>query len=323
MKILPITVIFMLLLCGCTAVPTDNIKSFGIATANVTDKIDAVIDDYNQANVNNHLVKMAQSSRKYSTSDMNPIKKIIIRNEDKKKFALYKANNALGNYAKALVGLATVGSQEELALAGVKLTNSLKDMNQQYKTLEGTNQDLISNETKDKIGRVVAEIASYYVEYKRGKALKKIMIAANPNIQMIGKVMNEQLLKGVVENRIYTMKNNELVGYFSDYNAKVKKATYAQKKKALEAIYEKYIAMESTVATVAQAQQAIQSVMKAHNTLASELEQGHFNSQKIREAVTNIKTVHKNYDALEELMKSCETVIIADKEKGIICQPAN
>lgn len=323
MKIVPISVVTIALLSGCTSIPTGNIEAFGVATADVTSKIDAVISDYNKANVNDKLVVMAQSNRKYVTSDMDPIKKVIIRDSDKKDFALYKANNALGNYAKALVALANAGSHEELALAGVNLSKSLKEMNEQYKTIKETKEDLISDENSGKISRVIAEIASYYVDYKRGEALKEVIIAANPSIQTIGEVIRDQLLKGVIEGRLYTIKSNELAGYFDDYNAKIENLSFAQKKKALDDIYEKYIVMESTTATVTQAQKAILSVMKAHNELTDELNNDRFDSQKIAVALQNIKTVHKSFDDLEELMKSCETEIIADDEKGIICKPAD
>ncbi len=320
MKIVPIALVAAALLSGCTSIPTGNIEAFGVATADVTNKIDAVISDYNKANVNDKLVVMAQSNRKYVKSDMDPIKKVIIRDSDKKGFALYKANNALGNYARALTSLANAGSHEELALAGVNLSKSLKGMNEQYKTLKETEKDFISDESSGKISRVISEIASYYVDYKRGKALKEVITAANPSIQTIGKVISDQLLRGVIEGRLYTMKGNELAGDFADYNAMVEKLSFSQKKKALDDIYEKYIAMESTTATVTQAQKAILSVMKAHNELAAELKNDRFDSKRIAVALQNIKTVHKSFDDLEELMKSCETEIIADDEKGIICK---
>lgn len=320
MKYAPIALVTVAVLSGCTAISTKNIEAFGLATADVTSKIDAVINDYNQANVNDQLVMMAQSNQKFVKSDMDPIKKIIIRDSDKKGFSLYKANDALGKYAAALTDLSNAGSHEELAIAGVKLSKSLKEMNAQYKVLNNTNDNLMSDENSGKISRVITEISSYYVEYKRAKALKEVIVSANPAIQKIGKVISNELLKGVVEERLYTMKGNELAGYFDDYNAKVDNMSFLQKKKALDDIYGKYIVMESTTATVIQAEKAILSVTQAHNEFAVELENDNFDSESISAAIQNIKTVHKSFDDLEELMSSCETEIIADEEKGIICK---
>ncbi|ABM03702.1 hypothetical protein Ping_1931 [Psychromonas ingrahamii 37] len=320
MRIVPMVSFAVLILSGCTSTPTGNIDAFGIAAADVTSKIDTVISDYNKANVNDKLVAMAQSNKKYVTSDMDPIKQIIIRDSDKKNFALYKANNALGGYAASLSDLANAGSREELALAGVKLSTSLKGMNEQYKSFKETESDLISDENSGKISRVITEISRYYVEYKRGEALKEIIIAADSSVQIIGNIINDQLLMGVIEGRLYTMKGNELAGYFSDYNTQTDELSFAKKKKMLDEIYEKYIAMESTTATVVQAQQAILSVMEAHSVLTEELKKNRFSSQNIAKSIKNIKTVHRSLDDLEELMKSCETKIISDDEKGIICQ---
>jgi hypothetical protein len=320
MKIKLLIATSVLVLTGCASTPTGNIEAFGAAAAGVTEKIDAVISDYNAANINDKLVVMAESNKKYVKSDLDPIKKIIIRDADKKNFALYKANKALGAYAKSLSALAKAGSREELALAGVKLSTSLKGMNQQYKSLAETEKDLISDENSESISRVISEIATYYVENKRGKALKKIIIASNDSVQTIGKVINEQLLKGVIEGRLYTMRSNELAGYFADYNSKSSKSTFAKKKNDLDQIYKKYIIMESSTATVVQAQKAITSVMKAHEKLKTELKNDRFSSKSLFAAISNIKTVHKSFDDLEELMKDCKTEIVADEGKGIICK---
>jgi hypothetical protein len=166
-------------------------------------------------------------------------------------------------------------------------------------------------------------LSSYYVSNKRAKALKEVIVAADPAIQEIGKTIREQLLVGTIEGRLYAMKGNELAGYFGDYNAKVEKMSFSQKKKALDNIYERYIVMESTTATVVQAEKAILSIMKAHSALASELKDDRFSSKTITKALKEIKAVHNNFDDLEELMTNCTTEVIADDEKGIICKADN
>jgi len=311
------------ILVGCVSTPTGNIEAFGLVTSDVTEKIDDVINDYNAANINDKLVMMAQSNKKYVKSDFDPIKKVIIGDSDKKNFALYKANKALGNYAKSLTALAKAGSREEMAMAGVKLSKSLNSMNEQYKSLSETEKTLISDENSGLISQVISESSTYYVQNKRGKALKQIIVAADDSVQSIGKVINDQLLEGVIEGRLYTMRSNELAGYFDDYNSKASKLSFANKKKALDEIYKRYIEMESTTATIVQAQKAISSVMKAHAKLKLELENDRFSSKEIFKAISDIKTVHKSFDDLKELMVDCETEIIADEEKGIICIEVN
>ncbi len=305
---------------GCASTPTGQIEAFGIAASGVTSKIDSVISDYNEANINNKLAKMAQRSKKYTKSDLDPIRRILIRDADKKKFALYKANKALGAYAWSLSELASAGSREKISLASVKLANSLQSMNKHYKTIKNSSEDLLTDEKSSEISRVIAEFSTFYAENKRGRALKKIIIASDSQIQLIGKVINEQLLKSALESRIYSMRGTVLAGYFDDYNNKTEKRSFSDRKKALDAIYLRYVEMESTGAIVLQAQKAITSIMKAHAKLKTELEKDDFTSKEVFNVIGDIVTVHKNYDDLEELMLNCSGEVVADEKKGIICK---
>jgi len=309
-----------LLISACASTPTGQIEAFGVAAADVTAKIDTVISDYNQTNIDNKLAKMAQRNKKYTTSDLDPIRDILIRDSDKKNFALYKANNALGAYASSLTELASAGSREQMARASVKLNKSLNSMNKNYKIIKGTSDDLLSAEKNAEISRVIAEISSFYAENKRAKALKKIIINSDSQIQLIGEIINEQLLKSALESRIYTMRGTVLAGYFADYNKTTDKKSFASRKKSLDFMYRQYIEMQATGATILQAQNAITSVIKAHSVLKSELEKDQYTSKKIFKSIGEIVTVHKSYDDLEALMVNCETEVITDDNKGIICK---
>lgn len=310
-----------ILLTGClSTTPTGNIEAFGVSAAGVTEKIDSVISDYKKANIHNEIVKMSDRNITYDADSLKSIKKIIIRDADVKDFALFKANKALNKYAKSLAELAKAGSRDEIALAAAKLSTSLKDMNTQYKTLAETEEDLLSDEKSSMLSRIVAEVTTFYAERKRAKALKGIILATDEQIQTICKTINEQLLKGTIETRLYTMKETELNAYFNDYNQDVKKKSFAAKKKELDLIYSKYLEMQSSAAIIAQAQKAITSVMNAHSKLKTELEKDRFHSKEIFKAIGEIKKIHNSFDDLEELMMSCETEIVSDAKKGIICK---
>ena len=315
-----VIIMLSLFISACASTPTGQIEAFGVAAADVTSKIDTVIMEYNQTNIDNKLAKMAQRNKKYTTSDLDPIRKILLRDTDKKNFALYQANNALGAYASSLTELATAGSREQMARASVKLNKSLTIMNKNYKIIKETSEDLLSDEKNAEISRVIAEISSFYAENKRARALKKIIINADSQIQIIGNIINEQLLKNALESRIYSMRGTVLAGYFYDYNKTTDKKSFASRKKSLDFIYRQYIEMESTGATILQAQKSITSVMKAHSILKSELEKDQYTSKKIFKSIGEIVTVHKSYEDLEELMVNCETEVVTDDKKGIVCK---
>jgi len=317
----PLLSIFLFaFITGCVSTPTGNIEAFGVATVAVTDKLDTVITRYNEANINDILVEMAGKKDRYSVPSFNPLKKLLVANTDKNKYALYKANKALGLYAKSLTVLAKASSQDDIALAGANLTSALKSMNKQYKILKNTNEDLISDEKSGTLSRVISQISTFYIERKRGKALKEIITTTDPHIQTIGKTINDELLKGVIEGRLYTMKNIEMNALFLEYNKKIYTTTYSQRKKALKKIYSVFIEMQSASATIAQAQKAISSVMKAHSKLNEALKKDRFSSKEIFRAIGDIATVHGDFNDLEELMQDCETEIVADDGKGIICK---
>ena len=320
--ILLLVTILAFVVSGCVSSKTSgNIAAFGTATKGVTDKINTVIKDYNDALIQNELTEIAQSRSRFQINSFDSIEDILIKEAEKKNYDLYKATQALGAYAKALSELANAGSREQIDLAATKLYGSLNGMNEQYKAILETQDDLIPNETSSLISRVIAEIGSYYIERKRNKALKEIIPAANGPIQIICDVIEKELLKGAMERRLYTMKHTELYGYISDYNDIVAIESFEKKRAILSKVYEKYLEMQSSSASIQTATKAIRAIKKAHNTLNNDLMKGEFSSGDIVKAIGELKNIHDHYDDLEELMLSCDTEIIADPNKGIICKP--
>ncbi|GEM_PF-1991083 len=312
------------ILSGCvTTDPTGNIEVFGTVASGVTEKVDNVIKEYNQALVLNELTKIAQRTSPLSMAKLDPVKKVIIKDADKKNYALYKANKSLGSYAGALTALSRAGSREEIDLAATQLYGSLHNMNEQYKTLKETDDDLITDKMSSLLGRITGEIAGFYIEQKRNKKIKEIVIAADPPIQKICEVVETELLKGVMEGRLYTMKYTELSGYIKDFNKTVKTATFAKKKTALDEIYKKYIEMQSSSASIQTSVKAIKAIKKAHGLIKKGLEDNKFSSKKIIDAIGKLKDIHDHYDDLEVLMFTCKGEIIADPDKGIICKDKN
>lgn len=307
-----------LLLFGCVSTPTGNIEVFGTAAKGVADKVDTVIKEYNDANVQNEITKLAEHNQSITVASFDPIKKVLINEADKKNYAIYRANKALGDYADGLAGLARAGSREEIDLAAAKIYGSLHNMNEQYKEMKGS--DLIDDMTSATIGRVIAEIGSLYVEKKRGEAIKSIVVRANTPVQDICDVIIEALLKGTIQKRLFTIRHTELTGYIDDYNGIVSNATFDNKRKALESIYLKYKSMMGSSAAVEQAIASLRSVKEAHATIKEEVEKDTFTSKAIVETIGKLKDVHSHYDDLEELMLTCKTQIVADENQGIICK---
>jgi len=320
MRIITLGIACTVFIAGCASTPTGNVEAFGNATKGVTEKIEGVIKEYNQENVRNELTKLAQHTSKINTSSLDPVVKVLVGGADKKKNALYKANHALGTYADALSGLAKSGSRDEMDLAATKLYSSLHGFNEQYKTLADTQDDLIKDETNAGIGKVVAAIGGVYAERRRAEAIKEIVIKADPYVQSIADVIIKELMKGVIEERLYTIKHTELSGYIKDYNFKVASASFSEKRALLDEIYSKYLEMQSSSASVVQAIKAIKEIKKTHSTLMAAVEKDKYSSDSLVRAIGRLKYLEIHYDDLEAIMLSCETEIVADGDKGIICK---
>lgn len=318
----------VLLLSGCgVANQTGNIGVFGEATKGVTNKIDAVITEYNEANIQDVINERAQSKKELTIEEFDPIKALIIQEADKKDYALYKANQALGNYASALSGLSKAGSREEVDLAATKLYGSLQNLNSQYKVLKGTTTNLIDENISKGIGEAIAAIGSFYIEKKRGEAIKSIVISADKHIQTICDVIIEEFLKGAIESSIFRIRNTELSGYIKDYNdavaprGAVTPPNFENRLRLLNVIYKKYELMQASSVPVTQAINGIKAIKEAHGTIKNEVEKDIFTSDNIVKVVGNLKDIQDHYNNLGELMVNCKTQIIADEKKGIICKP--
>jgi hypothetical protein len=318
MKYTGLFFLVVLLLLGCASTPTGNIEVFGDATKGITDKVDAVIQEYNDANIQNEITKLAQHNKPIIIDSFNPVKQLLIMEAEKKNYTIYKSNKALGSYAAALSALAKAGNRNEIDTAAAKLYGSLHSLNNQYKEMKGI--DLIDDTTSATIARIIAEIGSLYVEKRRGDALKSIIIAADKPVQTMCDVIIQELMKGTIQERLFTMRYTELAGYISDYNETVTKANFDHKKKTLESIYQKYRAMQASSAAVEQAITALQSVKNAHATIMKEVQEDRFTGKSIVAAIGTLKDVHDHYDNLEELMLTCKTQVVADERKGIICK---
>lgn len=314
---------FLFIVCflfiGCVSTG-GNIATFGSVTKGVTDKINAVIKEYNETMIREELTSIAQRKSNLKLRRLKDLDGIIIGEADKKKYALYKATNALGAYAQALSGLAEAGSRIHIDAAAAKLYGSLNNMNEQYKTLAGKEDDLLSRETSSLLSRIVAESLDFYVQRKKNKKLKEIILAANEPIGTICDVIEKELLKGVIESDLYQMRHTILFSYIEDYNDIVKTKPVVFKKKKLDEIYEKYLKMKSSSAAVQTSIKAIRSIKKAHNTLYADLKKDKFSSSDIVKVIGELQDIHDHYDDLEAMMLSCETEIVVDPDKGIVCK---
>ena len=150
------------LLGGCGATLSTQVSTFGETTSAITEKVDGVMDEYNKAALRRTFTDYAATfnspgAPQLTSTELAKISKPITP-EQKKSFALYRANKALGAYASALAGLANAGGRDEIDAAAAKLYGSMVSLNEQYQTLKASDTELFSKEDFASFSTVVAAI---------------------------------------------------------------------------------------------------------------------------------------------------------------------
>ena len=317
----PIALMSLLLISGCVSTPTTQITAFANSTKAITENVDAVIDEYNNTALDRDFTSYAATfkgshANKLNATELAKITKPI-STEQKKKFAIYKANKAIGSYAASLSLLASAGSRADIDIASANLYGSMISINDQYKTIKETEKDLFNTENMATVSKLIAAIGSVIVEEKRRKAIKGIVVQANPKIALICDEINSQLKVAGLEDSISTSRayilSEELQEYWSSADDQSK---FNWRKSEIKRLRELQQNMFNSKLLVQKSQKAILAVKSAHDTLAKELEKDRFTSASIAAAIGRLKDLNKHYDNFEDFILSCKK--ITKNDKGIL-----
>ncbi len=314
--------LWALFLAGCSTTPITHISAFGNSTHAITEKVDAVIDEYNDATLERKFTDYAATyngskANLLTTDELRGIETPITP-EQKKKFALYKANKALGAYSKALSDLASAGNRVDLDLAAANLYGAIEGMNDPYKTLNETKEDLFETDKLASFSTLITAIGSTIIEEKRGRAIKRIVIDADPKISLMCDVINEQLKLAGIEEAIAASRQYILVEELVDYKSRANKTlmTLEERRKEIKRLHALQQGVSNSKLLVQQTQKAIASIKDAHAILTKELKEDRFTSAAIASTIGRLKKLEKDYDDFEALLLSCKKV--TKNDKGIL-----
>lgn len=322
MKMKLVYLVGALFLGGCTAIPTTQISAFGNSASAIAGKVDSVIDEYNNAALDQKFTDYAATyngrvkSNPLTSDELKKIEKPI-GPEQKKNFAIYKANRALGSYSKALSDLASAGSRVDIDLATANLYGSISSLNDQYKTIKETDKDLFDTNKLASFSTLIAAIGSSIVEEKRREAIKGIVIEADPKISLICDVIIEQLKLAGIEDAIAASRQYILSEEIVDYQSRAKTGmTLDERRAEIKRLYSLQQGVFNSKLLVQQTKKAISAVKESHATLAKELNEGRFTSGAIASSIGRLKDLEKHYGDFEALLLSCNK--IAKNAEGII-----
>lgn len=311
MKKIICSIIYILLLPACSSTPTTHISAFGDATEAITIKVDAVFNEYNDASLTRQYTDYAatyngKQVKHLNINELAKIKRPITANQ-KKLFAVYRANKAVGSYAKALSKLATANTRSEIDLAVANLYGSMTILNDQYIVLKDV--ELFDGGNLLSISKLLDAIGNVIVEKKRREAIKEIIIHADPNISLICDEINLQLKTAGIEDAISSSRQYILSEELIDYKSRINKLSTLDKRRLeIKRLHQLQQSIINSKLLVQQTQRAVIEIKKAHSTLAASLKDNKFTSSSISKAIGRLKEFEKHYDDFENIILTCKKI---------------
>ncbi|ENI4127671.1 hypothetical protein ABXY91_001055 [Vibrio fluvialis] len=287
-------------LSGCSVTPTGPIASYSDNARQVSQQIDGLINDYNASARNEVLATLTTSPNKVTKQSLKTAAQAGLGNLDGN--ALYQANQALLTYSQALYQLSTTASNQEMARAGVKLADALSDLDHAYQ--KWGKASVISDEQAARSSRIISEAFAVYTDRQRAKAIRDLVIAADPLVQSLSRHVAEQILRQDFSQRLEVAKNIELSLYLTAVNNTTRQDLLLRRQ-AVEQSYQRYSAMLTSLASVESSARALHEMASAHHVIASEVQAGRFDSSRIIDAVQHLKRTHKLFSSVEDMVNTC------------------
>ncbi|MBY7999027.1 hypothetical protein KW443_04365 [Vibrio fluvialis] len=300
-------------LSGCSVTPTGPIASYSDNARQVSQQIDGLISDYNASARNEVLANLTTSPNKVTKQSLQTAAQAGLGNLDGN--ALYQANQALLTYSQALYQLSTTASNQEMARAGVKLADALSDLDHAYQ--KWGKASVISDEQAARSSRIISETFAVYTDRQRAKAIRDLVMAADPLVQSLSRHVAEQILRQDFSQRLEVAKNIELSLYLTAVNNTTRQDLLLRRL-AVEQSYQRYSAMLASLASVESSARTLHEMASAHHVIASEVQAGRFDSSRIIDAVQHLKRTHKLFSSVEDMLNTCLSQVIID-QNGARC----
>lgn len=318
-----ITLSCALFLFSCASTPTTQISTFGQSAKAITESVDAVMTEYNDAALERSYTDYAVTFNAPGAPSLtrDQLGKIAqpITAAQRKTFAIYRANKALGSYALALAELANAISRDDIDRAAAELYGSMVSLNEQYAALTESKAQLFTEDNFAGFAKAISAIGHMVVEKKRRDAIKKIVTQADPHIIRICDTIVEQLKSAGMEDAIAASRTYVLAEEVLDYNDRVKpSSTLEWKRNQIKRLHGLQQDLANSKLTVQQAVKAIEAVKKTHGIVAKEVSKNRFTSAEIAAAVGKLKALEQHYNDFEELLLSC-TDITSDSDGVLSC----
>jgi len=320
-----IGLIAAVLMAGCTSTPSDQIAAFGQTTNAVTDHVDAVLNEFNEATIERGFTDLAANytgdfAQRFDQQLLKDINKPITAKQQKQ-LAIYRANKALGDYATSLAELANARLRVDVDVASANLYGAMTSFNKHYQTIKGNQKALFDDSKVANIQAAITAIGSEVAEQRRRQAVKAIIIAAKDNIDLICDEIIKQLTHSGIEDGIRLSRKYILDKQIAEYRRLSAKKSSKLKWRTDEVrrLWLLQQALFHSKLLVQQSIKAIEEVKQAHQVLASEVAHDAFSSVAISNAIGRLQYLNKHFNDFEEFLASCDSTA-TDSDGVLSCE---
>jgi len=294
-----------MLMLGCTSVPSNQIGAFSQSSLAISEQVDAVFDEFNNASLERQFTDVAANykgdfAERFNQQLLAQIN-APISDEQKRQLAIYRANQSLSQYATALSELSNAAVSQDIDAASIKLYGTFTSFNTQYQLLNGNDKTLFDNESMATIQAAISAIGNEIIEQKKRRALKTIIMAASANIDNICDVIIEQLAHAGVADGIAASRKYVLLKQIEEYRLLSKKGSSKLKARTKEVkrLWQLQQALVNTHLLVTVSIDGVKEIQSAHKVLATELAQDIYASVAITNAIGRLQQINKHFKALE------------------------
>jgi len=294
-----------MLMLGCTSVPSNQIGAFSQSSLAISEQVDAVFDEFNNASLERQFTDVAANykgdfAERFNQQLLAQIN-APISDEQKRQLAIYRANQSLSQYATALSELSNAAVSQDIDAASIKLYGTFTSFNTQYQLLNGNDKTLFDNESMATIQAAISAIGNEIIEQKKRRALKTIIMAASANIDNICDVIIEQLAHAGVADGIAASRKYVLLKQIEEYRLLSKKGSSKLKARTKEVkrLWQLQQALVNTHLLVTVSIDGVKEIQSAHKVLATELAQDIYASVAISNAIGRLQQINKHFKALE------------------------
>lgn len=323
MKNKALVLIAAIAISGCSAIQTKNIETLSAHSGQLTKNIDQVLTEFYDGQYNKSIDLNIEPTNKIQSEDaLETLYKENVAQFDNGKhrsaLSIIKATKALNQYFASLQSLASVQNKEKFAETGYDMAEALVGLDKAYKSFD-KDSNLLKKEDAALIGKLVSSATYFWSKNEAAKAIKKIVIKTDPEVQTMLAAIKEQLSAGLIQRGIVNSRRVKLNTDLKGYRRMGAQMSTDERREALKDLVDQYHALNQVSKTMKSAEKSVKTLASTHKALAESLKDDKYNGKKILKSLTELKDEIDFFNSVEKDFNDCETSKLKLTDDGLVC----